>query len=169
MTAWWFSVLAKTTLDPLGLLSCGPWGFFYSIRLYTINANTKQRQLRCYSCNDSHISMTEPWESSRMAINNGGPLKNPGRTTSHSNHVSLKALTKWAATIRLSLAKIRGTSSKFLIVLIFSFMPGILRLMSSVVSRWGKVSELMQTAFQVQGRRLTSFWRRLRDLLRPRF
>ena len=161
--------MRRLPLDPLGLLSCGPWGFFYSIRLYTINANTKQRQPQCYTCTASHISMIAQWESSRMKASNGGQLRNLGRITNLLSHVFQKARIKWAATIRPSLAKIRGTSSKFLAVLIFSSMPGILRLMSLAVSRWGKVSESMLMAYQVQGRRLTSFWRRLRDLMRPRF
>ena len=161
--------MRRLPLDLLGLLSCGPWGFFYSIRLYTINANTKQRQPECYTCTDSHISMIARWESSPMKVSNGGPLRNLGRITNHSSQVFQKAVTKWAATIRPSLAKIRGTSSKFLIVLIFSFMPGILRMMSSAALRWEKACESMRMACQVQGRRLMNFWRRLRDLLRPRY
>ena len=104
-----------------------------------------------------------------MKAINGGPSKSLGTITNHLSQVFQKAVIKWAAMIRQSLAKIRGTFSKFLIVLIFSSMPAILRMMSSVALRWGKVSESMQMAFQVQGRRLMNFWRLLRDLLRPRF
>ena len=94
-----------------------------------------------------------------MAISISGQLRSLGKTTSRLFHAFQQEVTKWLGEIRQSLDPELGKFWTCLVAAIFSFMLGILLMMSLVALVLEQVYSLAVKAYKIVAKPLKSLMR----------